>query len=261
MSESTEHEGVRLQKVLAQAGVASRRRCEELMADGRVEVNGEVVTQMGRRVDPVADVIRVDGKRLPPASQNVYLVLNKPRGVVSTMADEQGRPDLASLVADRPERLFHVGRLDTDTSGLLILTNDGDLAHRLAHPSFEITKTYVALVEGVVPDRTGKVLRDGIELEDGSASVDRFLVKDRSRGRSLVELDIHMGRNRIVRRLLAAAGHPVLELTRTAFGPLHVGALAAGALRELSRDELGALLDSVDSSSPAPGADEPGSSE
>ncbi|MEH3034746.1 MAG: pseudouridine synthase [Aeromicrobium erythreum] len=238
-------EGIRLQKVLAQAGVASRRRCEELMASGRVEVNGEVVTQMGARVDPVADVIRVDGKRLPPASGHVYLVLNKPRGVVSTMADEQGRPDLAQYVASRPERLFHVGRLDTDTSGLLVLTNDGDLAHRLAHPSFEITKTYVALVDGEVSDKVGRTLRSGVELDDGPAAVDRFVVKDRSRGRSLVELDVHIGRNRIVRRLLAHVGHPVRELTRTAFGPLHLGGLSVGELRELSRDDTGALFDSV----------------
>lgn len=239
-------DGIRLQKALAQAGVASRRRCEELMADGRVEVNGEIVTQMGARVDPVRDVIRVDGRRLPPASGKAYLVLNKPRGVVSTMADEQGRPDLSTYVVGREERLFHVGRLDTDTSGLLVLTNDGDLAHRLAHPSFEITKTYVALVRGDVADKVGRRLREGVTLEDGPAAVDRFVVKDRSRGRSLVELDVHIGRNRIVRRLMDHVGHPVEELTRTAFGPLHLGGLAVGALRELSRDEAGALFDSVE---------------
>lgn len=239
-------EGIRLQKVLAQAGVASRRRCEQLMGEGHVEVNGEIVTQMGARVDPVHDVIRVDGRRLPPASDHVHLVLNKPRGVVSSMADEQGRPDLSSLVAHRRERLFHVGRLDTDTSGLLLLTNDGDLAHRLAHPSFEVAKTYVALVEGAVADNVASRLREGVELEDGPAVVDRFQVKDRSRGRSLVELDLHMGRNRIVRRLLAKVGHPVVELTRTAFGPLHLGGLQVGTMRALSRNEVGDLFDSVE---------------
>ena len=242
---SGEVEGVRLQKVLAQAGVGSRRRCEELMATGRVEVNGEVVTQMGVRVDPLADVVRVDGRRIPPPSDHVYLVLNKPRGVVSSMADEQGRRDLTEFVAGREERLFHVGRLDTDTSGLLLLTNDGDLAHRLAHPSFEITKTYVALVEGAVGDAVGRSLRAGVDLDDGPASVDRFVVKDRGRGRSLVELDLHMGRNRIVRRLLDAVGHPVVELTRTSFGPVRLGGLAVGRSRELSREELGDLFDSV----------------
>jgi 23S rRNA pseudouridine2605 synthase len=237
----------RLHKVLARAGVASRRHCEELMATGRVEVDGEIVTQMGARVDPVAQVIRVDGRRLPPPSVNAYLMLNKPRGVVSSMADENGRPDLAGIVKGRSERLFHVGRLDTDTSGLLVLTNDGDLAHKLAHPSFEFTKTYVALVDGQVKPSVGASLRKGIELEDGPAAVDRFVVKSAHGNRSLVELDIHMGRNRIVRRMLAAVGHPVVELTRTAFGPLRIGDLKAGKLRDLSRDELGALFDSVGS--------------
>src|SRR5690606_3282181 len=169
----------------------------------------------------------------------------KPRGVVSSMADEQGRPDLSGLLADRDDRLFHVGRLDTDTSGLLILTNDGDLAHQLAHPSFEVTKTYVALVEGTVANAIGRRLLGGVELEDGVTAVDRFVVRDRSRGRSLVELDLHSGKNRIVRRLLDAVGHPVIELTRTAFGPLRLGDLRVGRMRDLSRDELGALFDSV----------------
>jgi 23S rRNA pseudouridine2605 synthase len=241
----TAAEGVRLQKVLAQAGVGSRRRCEELMARGHVSVNGEITTQMGVRVDPIRDVVHVDGRRIPPPSEHAYVVLNKPRGVVSSMADEQGRPDLSGVVGDRSDRLFHVGRLDTDTSGLLLLTNDGDLAHRLAHPSFEITKTYVALVDGSVGQPVLRRLRDGVQLEDGPAAVDRVVVKDRSRGRSLVELDLHMGRNRIVRRLLAEVGHPVVELTRTAFGPVRLGSLAVGQLRDLTREELGALFDSV----------------
>jgi len=216
------------------------------MAEGHVEVNGEIVTQMGARVDPVNDVIRVDGRRVPPRTDHAYLLLNKPRGVVTSMADERGRPDLQSLLADRPERLFHVGRLDTDTSGLLIVTNDGDLAHRLAHPSFEVTKTYIALVEGDAPDSLAARLRDGIELDDGPAPVDRFRVIDRSRGRSLVEIELHIGRNRIVRRILDHVGHSVIELTRTAFGPLRLGDLAVGTTRELSRDELGELFDTVD---------------
>lgn len=238
--------GVRLQKVLAAAGIGSRRRCEELMANGQVEVNGKVVTQMGIRVDPVRDVIRVDGRRVPPPSDHVYLVTNKPRGVVSSMADEKGRPDLRTLLDDRPERLFHVGRLDTDTSGLLLLTNDGDFAHKLAHPSYEVTKTYVALVQGTVDEAVGKQLRAGVDLEDGPAMVDRFRVLDRSKGRSLVELDLHMGRNRIVRRMLDHVGHPVRELTRTAFGPVRLGDLRSGAVRELTNAELGALFDTVE---------------
>lgn len=239
-------DGIRLQKVLAQAGVASRRRCEDLMASGRVEVDGESDLPMGLRVDPAIAVIRVDGKRLPPPTDHAYLVINKPRGVVSTMADEHGRPDLAGYVDDRPERLFHVGRLDTDTSGLLVLTNHGDLAHKLAHPSFEISKTYVALVDGDVADSVGRTLKAGVTLDDGTAAVDRFIVKDRSRGQSLVELDVHIGRNRIVRRLLASVGHPVVELTRTSFGSLRLGGMKPGQVRDLTRDELGDLLDSVD---------------
>jgi 23S rRNA pseudouridine2605 synthase len=236
---------VRLQKVLASAGVGSRRRCEELIAAGRVTVNGESELPMGTRVDPSRDVIRVDGERVIQPSGHAYLVANKPRGVVSSMADENGRPDLRTLVEGRPERLFHVGRLDTDTSGLLLLTNDGDLAHRLAHPSFEVTKTYVALVRGSVADSVGAALRAGITLEDGPAAADRFRVRDRSKGRSLVELDVHIGRNRIVRRMLDHVGHPVLELTRTAFGPIRLGDLSVGTVRDLTSSEVGALLDAV----------------
>ena len=241
-----ESEGVRLQKVLAAAGVGSRRRCEELIVLGRVSVNGETDLPMGLRVNLEADVIRVDGERVIVDSSHVYLVANKPRGMVSSMADEQGRPDLTTLVADRPERLFHVGRLDTDTSGLLILTNDGDLGHKLAHPSFEVTKTYVALVKGTVDDAVGRQLLAGIELDDGPAAADRFRVRDRSKGRSLVELDVHIGRNRIVRRMLDHVGHPVVELTRTGFGPIRLGSLKSGAVRELTASELGALFDTVE---------------
>lgn len=238
-------EPIRLHKFLAQSGVASRRKCEQLMLDGRVEVDGEVVTQMGARVDPRAAVIHVDGRRLPPPSDHVYLVLNKPRGVVSTMEDPEGRRCLADLVTERPERLFHVGRLDTDTDGLILLTNDGEFAHRMAHPSFEITKTYMALVAGAVKPGLGRVLKAGIELEDGAVKVDRFTLKQTHGAKSLVELDLHGGRNRIVRRLLEEVGHPVERLTRTAFGSVRLRQLPSGDLRELTPDELGELLDSV----------------
>jgi len=236
---------IRLQKLLAQSGVASRRKCEELMLDGLVEVNGEVVTRLGTKVDPRTAVIRVSGKRLPPMSPNVYLVLNKPRGVVSTMSDPQGRRTLADLVADRPERLFHVGRLDTDTEGLILLTNDGDFAQRVAHPSYELDKTYVAEVDGVVARTTLRALREGIELEDGPVKVHGCRVVSTANERSIVELVIHEGRNRIVRRLLEAIGHPVRRLTRTAIGPVLLRGLRPGAVRELTRDELGALLDAA----------------
>jgi 23S rRNA pseudouridine2605 synthase len=236
---------VRLQKLLAQSGVASRRRCEELMLAGLVEVDGEVVTRLGTKVDPRTAVIRVEGRRLPPASAHVYLVLNKPVGVVSTMSDPQGRRTLSDLVADRPERLFHVGRLDTDTSGLLLLTNDGDFAQRMAHPSYEVDKTYVAEVAGDVSRATVRTLLDGVTLDDGPVTVSIARVMERFGGRTLVELVIHEGRNRIVRRLLDAVGHPVRRLTRTAIGPVRLGGLREGAIRELTRDELGALLDSA----------------
>ena len=157
---------VRLQKLLAQSGVASRRRCEELMLEGLVEVDGQVVTRLGTKVDPHTAVIRVDGKRLPPVSAHVYLAANKPRGVVSTMSDPEGRRTLTDLVADRPERLFHVGRLDTDTEGLILLTNDGDFAQKVAHPSYELEKTYVAEVRGLVEKPVLKRLRDGVGGED-----------------------------------------------------------------------------------------------
>jgi len=242
----TDDEGlVRLQKLLAQSGVASRRKCEELMLGGQVEVDGEVVTRLGTKVDPRTAVIRVSGRRLPPVSEKVYLVLNKPRGVVSTMSDPEGRRTLGDLVADRPERLFHVGRLDTDTSGLLLLTNDGDFAQRMAHPSYEVDKTYVAEVEGEVFRRTVKQLLEGVTLEDGPVTVRKARVVQATRSKSIVELVIHEGRNRIVRRLLDHVGHPVRRLTRTAIGPVQLGRLPVGELRELTRDELGELLDSA----------------
>ena len=236
---------VRLQKLLAQSGVASRRKCEELMLAGEVEVDGEVVTRLGTKVDPTTAVIRVRGRRLPPVSAHVYVVLNKPRGVVSTMSDPQGRRTLGDLVADRPERLFHVGRLDTDTEGLIVLTNDGDFAQRLAHPSYELDKTYVAEVEGVPTRATIRRLLDGVVLEDGPVTVSAAKVVSARPERAIVELVIHEGRNRIVRRLLDHVGHPVRRLTRTRIGPVRVGSLRAGEMRDLTRDEIGELLDAT----------------
>ncbi len=236
---------IRLQKLLAQAGVASRRRCEELMLAGEVEVDGEVVTRLGTKVDPRTAVIKVSGRRLPPVSEHVYLVLNKPRGVVSTMSDPEGRRTLSDFVANRPERLFHVGRLDTDTSGLLLLTNDGEFAHRMAHPSFEVEKTYVAEVAGRIAKGTVADLLAGVTLEDGPVEVRRARVLATAADKSIVELVIHEGRNRIVRRLLDHVGHPVRQLSRTRFGPIELGTLAGGTLRELSDDELGQLLELV----------------
>lgn len=236
---------VRLQKFLAQSGVASRRRCEELMLAGSVTVDGEVVSRLGTKINPAVSVVRVDGKRLAPVSAQVYLVLNKPRGVVSTMSDPEGRETLQDLVSGRPERLFHVGRLDTDTSGLILLTNDGDFAHRMAHPSYEVDKTYVAEVSGHVYPNVIKSLLAGVTLDDGPVTVSKARVMTASAERSMVELVIHEGRNRIVRRLLDEVGHPVRRLTRTAIGPVRLGDLRPGELRELTVDELGLLLDSA----------------
>jgi len=236
---------IRLQKLLATSGVASRRKCEELMLAGEVEVDGEIVTRLGTKVDPTVAVIRVSGKRLPPISASVYLVLNKPTGVVSTMSDPEGRPTLSDYVADRPERLFHVGRLDTDTDGLILLTNDGDFAQRLAHPSYEVEKTYVAEVVGRVDKVTVKKLTDGVTLEDGPVQVRRARVISSTADRGIVELVIHEGRNRIVRRLLAEIGHPVQRLTRTSIGPVSIGQLKKGSLRELTLAEVGSLLDTA----------------
>jgi len=237
-------EGERLQKVMAAAGVASRRVCEDLIAQGRVTVNGERVTEPGRRVH-LTDLITVDGTAIQLDTSKRYVMLNKPVGVVSSMADESGRPDLREFTRDYEERLFNVGRLDGNTSGLLILTNDGDLAHVLAHPSFGVSKTYIAKVSGVVSAQTISKLTKGIELDDG------FIAADKARAlggastgsnATMVELTLHSGRNRIVRRMMDAVGHPVIDLVRRQFGPLHLGTLPVGRTRDLTKVELGQLL-------------------
>lgn len=238
-------EGVRLQKVLAHAGLGSRRACETMIAQGRVSVDGAVVRELGTRVDPATAVLHVDGLRVQLDDSQVTIALNKPLGVVSSMSDENGRPDLSQFVADRAERLFHVGRLDAETTGLLLLTNDGELAHRLAHPSYEVSKTYVATVEGRVAPKLGRKLTGGVELEDGPVTVEDFAIKDVSGQASLVELTLHEGRNHIVRRLLAEVGHPVTQLVRTQVGPVRLGSLRAGRTRVIAGRELGALMKAV----------------
>jgi 23S rRNA pseudouridine2605 synthase len=246
-------EGMRLQKVLARAGIASRRAAEELIAQGRVAVDGKVVREQGLRVDPETAVIHVDGERVVVRDDLVYLALNKPAGVHSTMSDDQGRPCVGDLVRKRSERLFHVGRLDADTEGLLLLTNDGELAHRLMHPSFEVLKTYLAEVDGVVPRGLGKQLRAGVQLEDGPVRVDGFRVVDSLPGRTLVEVVLHEGRKHIVRRLLDAVGHPVRRLVRTAVGEVQLGDVKPGGMRPLTRKEIAALHAAVEPGvTPAP---------
>ncbi|WP_035812426.1 pseudouridine synthase [Jiangella gansuensis] len=241
-----EPQGIRLQKVLAAAGVGSRRASEALIAAGRVEVDGKVVRTLGTRVDPARAVIKVDGSRITTAEAGlVYLALNKPTGVVSTMNDPEGRPDLTGYVLGRKERLFHVGRLDADTEGLILLTNDGELAHRLAHPSYEVLKTYVAEVPGPIAPSLGRQLRAGIDLDDGPVRVDGFRVVGRSGTRVMVEVILHEGRKHVVRRLLDAVGHPVKRLVRTHLGPVAMGELRPGNTRKLTPEEVAALYRDV----------------
>jgi len=235
-------EGIRLQKVLASAGVGSRRKCEDFIEAGRVKVNGDVVDQLGVRIDPNEVLIQVDGKRISVDDSNVTVVLNKPSGVVSTMSDPQGRPALDTYVSNYTERLFHVGRLDAETTGVLLLTNNGDLANRLAHPAHGVSKVYVAKVDGVVPKSLCTTLRAGVDLDDGPVRVTDCVVLDTGRDSSLVQVELHEGRNRIVRRMFATAGFPVLELVRTQFGPIRLGTLAPGEVRQLGREDVGALM-------------------
>jgi 23S rRNA pseudouridine2605 synthase len=237
--------GVRLQKVLASVGVGSRRYCEELIGAGRVEVDGEIVRRFGARVDPQRQVIRVDGRRIPAREDLVYVALNKPAGVLTSMSDSRGRKTMTDLLGDTPERLFHVGRLDYDTEGLMLLMNDGELAHRLSHPRFGVPKTYLAEVPGPVPRDLGRQLIAGIELDDGVASADKFRVVEQVSGRALVEITLHEGRKHIVKRMLAAAGHPVSRLVRTQVGPVSLGSLRPGTTRQLSAKEVGDLYAAV----------------
>lgn len=245
-SELHDADGTRLQKVMASAGVASRRVCEEMIAEGRVEVDGQVVTELGVRVDPKTAVIHVDGLRIQLDENMVYMVFNKPKGVVSTMEDPDGRPCISDFVRNHHgERLFHVGRLDVATEGLLLLTNDGELANRLTHPSYEVPKTYLVQVRGPFPQGIGAELKAGVELEDGIASVDSFKLVDSTPGHVLIEVVLHSGKNRIVRRMFDAVGFPVLRLVRVKVGPIGLGDQRQGSIRNLGKQEVGHLLASV----------------
>jgi 23S rRNA pseudouridine2605 synthase len=237
--------------VLAAAGLGSRRACEELIAAGRVTVDGRRVEQMGLRIDPATAVVHVDGARINVREDLVYLALNKPRGVLSAMSDSRGRSTVGELVADRAERLFHVGRLDAESEGLLLLTNDGDLAHRLMHPAFGVAKTYLATVPGPVGREIGRRLRAGVVLADGPVQVDGFRVVQSSGARAIVEVVLHEGRKHIVRRLLESVGHPVERLVRTAIGPVRLANLRPGTVRELTRTELAELHRLVERVEPA----------
>lgn len=228
-------QGERLQKVLARAGFGSRRVCEELIEDERVKVNGEIAV-LGRRVDVERDRVEVDGVPLSVQPGLVYYLLNKPAGVITTAADTHGRPTVVDLVPSEP-RVFPVGRLDADTEGLLILTNDGDLAHRLTHPSFGVEKEYIAQVEGTPSRATLRKLREGVELDDGPTAPAQATLIDRS----VIRLVIHEGRNRQVRRMCEAVGHPVRRLVRTRIADLADRRLAPGEWRELELAEVRGL--------------------
>lgn len=242
-------QGVRLQKVLALAGYGSRRKCEQLIEAGRVTVNDELVVGQGMRVLPDVDVIRVDGQRISPPSSVRVLAVNKPLGVLSAMADDRGRRNLGDLLRDYDSNLrgfFHVGRLDLDTSGLILLTNNGELAHRLAHPSFGVEKTYVAQVATAMKPATANRLRAGVEIDGRKVHVHRLHVRASVRDGSLVEVTIHEGRKHIVRRLLAEVGHPVVALTRTRFGPIELKGEALGAIWPVSDAGVARLYDAID---------------
>ena len=234
----------RLQKILAQAGVGSRRACEDLIFRGRVKVDGKVA-QLGDKVDPETAEIYVDGQRLIADTRLAYLAMNKPRGVVSTMADEKGRTALNDFLGRVEERVYHVGRLDADSEGLLLLTNDGTLAHKLTHPSYGVPKTYLVEVPGPLPRSVGRALQAGVELEDGPAKVDSFKLVDAVGRTALVELVLREGRNHIVRRMMEEVGHPVNRLVRTAIGPIRLGDLRPGRTRRLSNAEVAALFKAV----------------
>jgi 23S rRNA pseudouridine2605 synthase len=240
-----EQEGERLQKVLARAGYGSRRACEELVEQARVEVNGEIVLEQGLRVDTEKDEIKVDGLTVATQSYQ-FFSLNKPAGVVSTMEDNEGRQCLGDYTNNRETRLFHVGRLDTETEGVILLTNHGELAHRLTHPKYGVKKVYLAHIVGPIPRDLGKQLKDGIQLEDGYAKADHFRVVEQTGKNYLVEVTLHEGRKHIVRRMLAEAGFPVDKLVRVAFGPITLGDQKSGWLRRLSNTEVGMLMKEVD---------------
>jgi len=231
----TDPEGERLQKVLARAGLASRRASEELIAEGRVRVNGEVA-ELGRRVDPETDAVTIDGVPVPVAPGLVHYLLNKPRGVVSTASDPQGRPVVVSLVPAEP-RVFPVGRLDTDTEGLLVLTNDGGFAHRLTHPSFGVDKEYLAEVEGEPSRAALRQLREGVDLEDGPTAPARVTAVSPG----VLRIVLSEGRNRQVRRMCEAVGHPVRRLVRTRIGPVADRRLPPGHWRALTIGEVRSL--------------------
>lgn len=236
---SEQVEGVRLQKLLAQAGYGSRRKCEQLIAEGRVEIDGELVTTLGTRVFPDKQTIKVDGSRVHLDDKHITLALNKPRQVLSAMDDQKGRWTLRDIIGDGYPRIFHMGRLDYDSEGLILMTNDGELAEHVMHPRYEIAKTYIATVRGNIPRATvRRLVTQGVHLKDGWIKCDEAHVVSATREHSVVKVVLHSGKNRIVRRMLEAVGYPVTRLMRTQIGPIRLDGVKPGSYRILSLPEV-----------------------
>jgi 23S rRNA pseudouridine2605 synthase len=243
---SNQDEGVRLQKVLAQAGFGSRRKCEEMITEGRVEVDGELTTELGTRVDMDHQEVRVDGSRVRLNPNLVTLALNKPKKVLSTMDDPKGRYTLSDIVGDKYERIFHMGRLDYDSEGLILMTNDGELSEHVMHPRYEVKKTYIATLDGRIGGNVcRRLVTQGVNLDDGLIRLDRCAIIDSGRDQTLVKVVLHSGKNRIVRRIFGAVGYPVRRLVRTQIGPIRLGELKPGSYRVLSQAEVRALSKEV----------------
>ena len=240
------YEGIRLQKILAQAGFGSRRKCEQMITDGRVEVDGELVTELGTRVDPKKQHIRVDGSRVHLNPNHVTLALNKPKKVLSAMDDPKGRYTLADIIGDKYERVFHMGRLDYDSEGLILMTNDGELSQHVMHPKYEVEKTYIATIDGKIGGNVcRRLVTQGVQLDDGLVKLDHCAIIDANRDQTIVKVVLHSGKNRIVRRIFGAIGYPVRRLVRTQIGPIKLGDLKSGTYRVLSQVEVRSLQKEV----------------
>lgn len=241
-----DNEGIRLQKLLAQAGFGSRRKCEEIITEGRVEIDGELVSELGTRVDPKHQEVRVDGSRVRVNPNHVTLALNKPKRVLSAMEDPKGRYTLSDIVGDKYDRIFHMGRLDYDSEGLILMTNDGELSQHVMHPKYEVEKTYIATLEGRISGQVcRRLVTTGVQLDDGWIKLDRCAILDASRDSTLVKVVLHSGKNRIVRRIFGSIGFPVKRLVRTQIGPIKLGDLKSGSYRVLSQTEVRSLSKAV----------------
>lgn len=229
---------MRLQKFMAQCGIASRRKSEEIIANKRVKVNGTIVTELGYKIDPLHDVVKVDGKRIKHREKNIYIIMNKPKGYVTTVSDEYSRKTVLDLVKDVKERVYPIGRLDYDTSGLLLLTNDGELAYKLIHPKFEVVKTYIATVKGKPTEEELEKFRNGLEIDRYITSDAEIEILSNTNDKSVVKIQIHEGKNRQIRKMCDKIGHPVTSLKRIAIGELELGTLKKGCWRFLRENEI-----------------------